>query len=380
MRMEMVLLGYLDILNIPALLMLGVVTSYQDFKEGKIRNKWIIISVLYSFFSLGLTALLLELGGSTINPVYVKGFFVNLGFSLGFGVFLWMCKLWSAGDAKLFVAYAALIPLSTYRWQVSPLFPSYILLINTFTPIFVFLLVRMLFSLKPKMFLDELKRSLNPKIVLSFALFIFGFSVIGSLFFRFTGIQPNFVVMILFLFLVMIFFTNAVKVDLLKVSVVFAVLRLVLDFRQVITLLYWEQFALQFAAFIALQYIVLNLGSRAFSRPIYVEELKPGMCLAQDVSEEKDELRQSSTVSYSYLQSIFQNFRSKSILSDYSCLSVEDVEKLKKGHSESRLKSHLILIYDKLSFAAFMFAGAIVTIIVQGDLIAAIRLAVERFI
>lgn len=378
---KMIELTYFDILNIPAILMLGVVTSFQDLKEGKIRNKWIIISVLYSFFSLGLTALLLRMSGSSINPEYVRIFFANIGFSLAFAVFIWLCKLWSAGDAKLFVAYAALIPLSTYKWQVVAIFPAYILLINTFTPIFVFFLARMLIRLNPKMGWEELKKSFQPKTILSFALFIFGFSVIGNLFFGLTGIQPNMILITMFLFLVLIFFTTAVKVDLLKVSIVFAVLRLVLDFRQVITLGFWVQFTLTIFAFMLLRYFVLNLGSRAFARQTYIEDLKPGMCLVYDVVEDKGTLKHKRTVSYSFLQSMLQAFGStKSVLSDYSCLSKEDVEKLQKGHSAGKLKEHIILVYDKIGFAVFMFVGAIVTLIVKGDLIVAIRLALESFI
>ncbi len=379
--MGMVTFTYMDLFNIPAIILLGVVTSRQDLKEGKIRNKWILISLLYSFLTLGVVALILRLEGTVINPVYVSMFFSNLAISLVFGVFLWLSKLWSAGDAKLFVAYAALIPISTYRWQAAALFPSYVLLINTFTPIFVYFLARIITRIKPDALFRELRNSLNPKIIGSFALFIFGFSFVGSLLFRLTGIEPDFAVYMLFLFLLLIFLKNTLKADLMKVSIAFAVLRLVLDFRQMISWQFWLSFGLQLMVFLLAQYFVINLGSKAFARQIYVEDLKPGMCLVHDVVEEKGKLKHSMTSSYSFLQSMVYAFdSSKSAVSDYSCLSPEDVEKLKKSHSGGKLKEHIVLIYDKISFAIFMFAGAVATLIAQGDMIVAIRIALERFI
>jgi len=377
----MIQLTYLDILNIPALLMLGVVTSYQDFKEGKIRNRWIVISVIYSFFSLGAVALLYRIGGGSINPEYVKSFFTNLGFSLGFAVFIWLCKLWSAGDAKLFVAYAALIPMSTYKWQISALFPSYVLLINTFTPIFVFFLARLLMRLKPAVVWDELKKSLSPKLLLNFGLFVFGFSAIGGVLFSMIGLDGGFLIDMVFLLFMMVFFTNALKIDLLRVSIVFSAVRLVLDLHYVFSFAYWAAFLLQMAGFVVLRYFVLNLGFRAFSKPVDVEKLEQGMCLAEDIVDEKGELKKKSSVSLSFLQSIFESAQErKSILSDYTCISEDDVEMLKRLHSEGRLKAHEVLIFEKMSFAIFMFAGVLITLASSGDMIVGIRLLVEKFI
>ena len=41
----------LRLIFLPIILFLGIVTSYEDWKEGKIRNKWLLIA-----FGLGIVA------------------------------------------------------------------------------------------------------------------------------------------------------------------------------------------------------------------------------------------------------------------------------------------------------------------------------------
>ncbi len=95
---SMVSLALIEILNIPALLLLGIITSYEDIRLHKIRNKWVLIAVLYSLLSLGIVLGYLGLRHELITLDYVRLYFVNLLVSVGFGFFLWLSRLWSPGD------------------------------------------------------------------------------------------------------------------------------------------------------------------------------------------------------------------------------------------------------------------------------------------
>jgi Flp pilus assembly protein protease CpaA len=64
-----------------------------------------------------------------------------LAFAIGFA--LWWFGLWAAGDAKLFPVLALLLPLATYQEAYWPVFPSYVLLFNTFLAVIVLLLVEL---------------------------------------------------------------------------------------------------------------------------------------------------------------------------------------------------------------------------------------------
>lgn len=146
----------IDILFLPVIFLLGIVTSYEDIKYGKIRNKWIFWGFLYwlvlfcafflwnfyfdsifSYFSdnIKLTSLI-QFEHDYLIAVVVNGFV-----ALFFVFVLWEFGIIAAGDAKLFWLYSLLVPF-TYYWKTYLyFFPSLILFFNTFVVIVVYLFV-----------------------------------------------------------------------------------------------------------------------------------------------------------------------------------------------------------------------------------------------
>ena len=162
----------LDLLFLPALFYIGIVISYQDFKEGKIRNKWIVLGVVYGLIVLA--GLLvwnfaaepvtefyythIEYSGLdnswqfvTIRWDYFWKVLLNTTIALIVGYLLWYFNLWAAGDAKLFFVFSLLLPLKYYQQSALPYFPAFVLLINTFIPILLFLICQNLFYLFKKL-------------------------------------------------------------------------------------------------------------------------------------------------------------------------------------------------------------------------------------
>src|SRR3989338_4082959 len=121
---------------LPMIFFLGIVTSYEDIRFGKLRNKWILATIFYStLFNL----LLISLGH--VNLQYITKFLINGFGSLAVGVLIWYANLWTAGDAKLFFAYSLLLPLDIYVSSHSGLVPSLNVLINTFMPVAILLMI-----------------------------------------------------------------------------------------------------------------------------------------------------------------------------------------------------------------------------------------------
>jgi hypothetical protein len=145
----------LDYLFLPILLFICLITSYQDFRNGKIKNKWIILGIIWG---LGVWILLLgwsqlvpyvshyfEMPMGYIKPSYILEAAINSSISFAVGYLLWHFNLWSAGDAKLFFVVSLLLPLKYYMNSAVPYFPSAVLLINIFSFALVFLALKSLF-------------------------------------------------------------------------------------------------------------------------------------------------------------------------------------------------------------------------------------------
>jgi RNA binding exosome subunit len=132
------------------ILIIGVIVAYEDWQEGKIKNKWLKIG-----FLLGLFYYLIQIILSLV------GYFNGLDFGYFFGVYylivlqntalafliafaLWYFKLWAGGDAKYFLLLVFLLPLAFYTQAFFKYWPAINLLINIVIPIFIYLLFKIL--------------------------------------------------------------------------------------------------------------------------------------------------------------------------------------------------------------------------------------------
>lgn len=156
----------LDVLFLPFVFFIGLVTSYQDMRYGKVRNKWILwgsgwaaaVLLVLAFWSLiaepvthfyYFRILKWEPASTvfvfTVPLIYIGRTFLNALTALLVGFLLWRFNVWAAGDAKLFFVYALLIPLNYYWKSYFHFFPSFVLLVNIFMPVFFYLLARAVF-------------------------------------------------------------------------------------------------------------------------------------------------------------------------------------------------------------------------------------------
>lgn len=152
-----------NILFLPVLFFIGLITSYEDIKYGKIRNKWIRFGLFWGLFVIAFFFLWYLIAapvtrffffnvlgrpeGSpapvfTVYPSYLLNVLLNSALSLFITFLMWRQRAWAAGDAKLFFIYSLLLPLGYYQKAYLPLFPSFALMINIFIPAILFLFFR----------------------------------------------------------------------------------------------------------------------------------------------------------------------------------------------------------------------------------------------
>ena len=155
-----------DILFLPIVFFIGLITSYEDIKHGKVKNKWILLGLIWGlaiifffvvwyFIASPITRFyyfdIMNLPDDSPAPVftvslaYLGRIIINAVLALVLSFLMWRSNAWAAGDAKLFFVYSLLIPLKYYWKSYLPYFPSFVLLINIFIPIFLYLLARSCF-------------------------------------------------------------------------------------------------------------------------------------------------------------------------------------------------------------------------------------------
>lgn len=135
----------LNFLFLTPIFIIGVICSYTDVKYGKIRNKWLaagFIWVIVLYSSLLIYNLFFLHQGA--NSKYLMDMVLNGSIALVLGYILWSLKLWAAGDAKLFTLFAFLLPPEFYAKTYFSEFPSFVLLINIFVPLLLFLTIKAL--------------------------------------------------------------------------------------------------------------------------------------------------------------------------------------------------------------------------------------------
>lgn len=143
-----------DYLFIGIAALLGTIIVREDITTGKIRNTLVGAGVIAGLFLYGIVFAWslavyfgIDSGSISVSPLSYF-FYVLLNFCISAlcGYLLWRYKLWSAGDAKFFIMLAFLLPLKFYENGYLPHFPSFALLTNIFIPVFLIFIFRMVFE------------------------------------------------------------------------------------------------------------------------------------------------------------------------------------------------------------------------------------------
>lgn len=338
---------------LPMILFLGIITSYEDIKEGKIRNKWVVIALLYSLFAnLGLIAYYYYY--SSVEYSYTTDLLANFGIALVVSFIAWNYKVWSAGDAKLFLAYAALVPLSVYSYGYTNYFPSLVILVNTFVPFTIYLLFKMIFQTSTKEKLNVLKE-VKAKDILIMVVSLFSIQwLVGSVS-KILGVKGVFTIYILVFgfYFALRKIINGKKFVYLMLLV--ALVRVVAD-KTIREAVFWYQLV-GFALLFRVVMLLINATTKVlFSKEVSVESLKKGMLLTQGIKKEEHG-------NYKKLKDL----KGSDIGLEPDGLTDEEIKWVKKNKKKFDFKT--IKIQETIPFAPILFAGAILTLLSRGNFV-----------
>lgn len=358
---------------LPFILFFGLLTSYTDIKYSKIRNKHILWALGYALVAYLFLVMFLIKQGTDVRGAYFVELIVSMFFALFAGVMMWYVGLWTPGDAKLFFAYTAIVPLSVYNYGYIKYFPSVIILVNTFVPMFLFLVFKIILKTTYKQKIVALKKSLEPKQLFSLAIALFGLVWLLSGFFNMLHIPYNFFLMVFILFLGLTLLERILPIKMSKVFILLAIMRLIFD-RKVFTTEGINMFILMFLSFVFIRFFILQLSFYVFTKEVDINLLKPGMVPAEGIYEEKEEYKKRELLYFSLYSYLTE--KKKKYLFDITAdgLTAEEVKGLHKLYKDGKLKFEHLRIYQTGSFAIFMFLGVLLTLLVKGDIMVVTKL------
>jgi Flp pilus assembly protein protease CpaA len=324
----------LSLIFLPFILFLGIITSYTDIKQGKIKNKTLLASLIAGTIVYILIILSSFFNSGTVNDNYFITLFLNTILALATGIVLWHFKLWSAADAKLFAVYAFLIPLSSYSSNIYNPFPAFTILMNTFVPFFMFYTTKNIFLTNKKLFKKFVKKIKLNKII-EIILSVFIILWIPQLIFELTG-QTNFLLILLVIIISTILLRRIFQKNLLYILIIISLIRIIFDYSNIFNQTFINQIIIP-SIIILVIYILIIFNSVFQGTKIKVKDLKPGMILG-------------------YVPNTIQL--------ENPSLTVNDVKKIKKHYNNLNKE---LKIQTPLSFAPFMFLGVLLTILLKGD-------------
>ncbi len=323
---------------------------YEDFKNGLIRNNFIII--LFLIF----------IGYFFININFIVfDFFIHLIWTFFIGFFLYLIDVWSAGDGKFFIVLSLLFPVSIISPKISLDF-----LINSSVPFFFFYTLLIFKKSGKKEIKKAFKSAFNLYNASLIILIYLGLAWFLTLPLKIMGITVNVFIFIIIFFITIEMVNRIKKINLEFLYVFLAILRIIIDFKNVFTLSFIYQLLIIVFVFIFFRFFILKLGFKLNVKEVDIDKLKPGMEMAEGIIKTDGEYFKKKLFQASFYDFLIQK---KEKLIHSKILTKKDIRKISNLKKESKIKFSSILVHTHMPFAIFIFIGFILTILLQGNFI-----------
>jgi Flp pilus assembly protein protease CpaA len=365
----------LTLLFLPALVYMGIFSTIEDVKHHRIRNFWILLSLAYSVIIVVVmwtASALLTFLSHMVVPL--QAFLLNILFSSVLGAILWYMKMLSAGDAKLFIAYALLIS-PTLSSQQTALFPGLVLLMNVVMPYFIYYLAKILLKTSWKEKKHAFLEIASVDIFFSYALSVFAFLWMGHKFSStLSHVAPtvyNPFTSILFVLIIIFTVKDIASLSLRKFCIGVSLFALLVDYRVVFSTTYLTLFLVVFLSTYVVRGFVLNLSYAAVSHPIWIENLKAGMLPAENFIRKGAKTYKKIKILPLGIGGgmLLKGYGAQLIASPHEGITQREAAAIKRLHSEGAIQPHTIRVYEHLPFAPFLLAGTILTLLMQGNVV-----------
>ncbi len=328
--------------------LLGLGSSFTDVKDGRIPNILVLPAVVAGFLL------------AVLSQADLFLFLSNAFIAFAFGFVLYLSRMWSAGDSKLFLAFAVLFPLAAFPKNFV-FFPAFSIILNSFVPAFIVLFALAILRTSTGQKFEALKKALDPKTLVSLAVILFAFYWALYYVLSILSVPLDFFLIVVILFLMVSLLEKAFPNKLVVVSAVGGAILAALNLKEVLQPDFWVLFALIFALMVFLRFFILYLGFFAFGKRVEIADLRPGMVLLEGVYE-KEGLLEKKKLFFPSLINALQDIRTNYVFEmGSSGLTGENIKALLKKEKAGKAKFHSLLVQETLPFAPLLFAGALLT-------------------
>lgn len=355
----------------PIIVLLGLITSYEDIYEGKIRNRHIVLALL-----IGLALYILKITLITMNTEFgirigfIVETLVNSTIVLIVCFALWLLRFWSAGDAKLFFAYSFLVPISVYTVNRIPYFESFYLFFNCFMPFLIFAIVLTIRDKLTDMKRGNIRDELSFKNISENALVTFTFTWLAEFIIKLLAIKSNILSIVITASLIDYIFVKAIyknipeKIGKVKIKVysviiiglIIAILRIVIEHDTILSFRFLGTFIVYYVILSMIKSYIKSETKIFFVKPVHVLNIQEGMHLADTIVQKGE--KYALAKEFSIKDQIHSAFPSE--------LDNDSVKKIIKLFKSNKLTFQKISIHKTIPFAPLIFIGVILTIIAGG--------------
>lgn len=345
----------------PIILALGILVSWSDITQGKIKNKHLVIAAIGgAAVGLGLK-LTNQISASTL---LLSG--LNAVVALAIGFLLWLLGLWSAGDAKLYAVFALLIPPSFINRTSTPLFAPE-LFINTIVPIALFLVMNLLWKTSTRKKKKALKKALSWRKIFTSLFVIFSTSWIAKYIASPEHIVPYYLIAILTVVGVSRLARLLFAEYALHFFILLATLNVFLHKQQILSANYVVSLVVVSGGYLLVRFFLKYLG-KYYTTKVHISKLAPGMFLIQGIK--KDGNKRYAKPQF-FLKEKYQ--RDYLYYPRTRGLTQEEIASIQKLYRAGKLQCNHLRARQTIPFAPFLFLGALVTLLSQGSFFMALR-------
>jgi hypothetical protein len=350
---------------LPGIVALGIITSLEDIKTGKIRNRYITLALVYSmivyilFILVGYAFSMSRNETQVIRFDYLIELVTSIFLSLVLGFVMWRLKIWTEGDAKLFLAYTAIVPLTVYTFGYIKYFPSIVILLNTILPLFFFYVIKILSSSLSIQKWRDVGAVFEKKSFVTALILLFSVSWIPVLIMNFFHLKIPILIQALGIMALVIILQIYFKKYLLALAIIISSLRLILD-KSVYNLNFVLYFCLFAVGILLLMILIMSLSKDLIYKKIRATDLKEGMVVLKAGKIIDNNNKNEDLIDY-----IFRNSHESDCLE----LDKNNFKEIKSHIKEKGSGEAQLSIKDTIPFAPWLFFGVLSTLYVKGNVI-----------